>query len=89
MTLPIIHDSTLSVYFDPISPRPFYSVNHSTEIENKIPSVTGLISIATLNTKPTGITNLATKVALNTNPKEIENKIPDTTGFHSVKSVRI
>ena len=57
-----------------------------TEIENKIPDVTGLVASATLNTKATEIeskisntTNLATKAALNTKAIEIENKTTDTS----------
>ena len=66
-----------------------------TEIENKIPSVTGLVTTANnlatkeaLNTKATdvksktpGITNLATKAALNTKTTDIENKTTDATSF--------
>ena len=62
-----------------------------TDIENKIPSITGLVTTTALNARDIqipDITNLATKAdllkintALNTKTAETENKIPDTSHF--------
>ena len=59
-----------------------------TEIENKMPSVTGLVTAVALITKATEIenkipdfTNWATKAALITRATEIEKITPDTTSF--------
>ena len=64
--------------------RTYYN-RQITEIENKIPSVTSLVTTAPRNSKATEIekktlyyiTNLVTKDALNTRARNIENKIPD------------
>ena len=62
------------------------------EIENKIPSVTGLVTTAALNTKATAteienkildITNLATKTFLITKLTQVESKIPEITNLQS------
>ena len=57
-------------------------------IENKIPSVTGLLTTAALYTKATeveskipNITNLPRKAALNSKLEEIESKISDITNL--------
>ena len=56
-----------------------------TDIKNRIPSVTGLLTTAAFNanteieSKIFNINNLATKVALNTKAAEIESKIPSVT----------
>ena len=57
----------------------------TTEIENKIPSVTGFVTTTVLNTKATRdwksyhITKLATKAAFNTTAIKIESNVPDIT----------
>ena len=60
----------------------------TTENENKIPIITGLVTTAAVNTKVTDveskipdITNLANKADINTKATEIENKRPNTSRF--------
>ena len=58
-----------------------------TEIENKIPSFTELVTSAALNIKPEvenkmpDITNPAAKATLNTKAAEVKSKIPDITNL--------
>ena len=58
------------------------------EIENEIPSVTGLVTTTALNTKTIKIENkmpdvssVAANAALNTKAAEVESKIPDVTNL--------
>ena len=65
-----------------------YFDTNITEIDNKIPSVTGLVTTDALNIKVTeiknkiaGNTDLATKSTLGWQEAEVENKIPDVTNL--------